>query len=64
MTTDSTRTDAEMWDDRYRESDRIWSGNPNVVLVREVEDLKPGRALDLGCGEGPTRSGSPGRAGR
>ncbi|MGP3755218.1 SAM-dependent methyltransferase [Streptomyces sp. IBSNAI001] len=52
MTTDSTRTDAEMWDDRYRESDRIWSGNPNVVLVREVEDLKPGRALDLGCGEG------------
>ncbi|MFE5243377.1 MULTISPECIES: SAM-dependent methyltransferase [unclassified Streptomyces] len=52
MTTDSTRTDAEMWDDRYRESDRIWSGNPNVVLVREVEGLGPGRALDLGCGEG------------
>ncbi|WP_406145730.1 SAM-dependent methyltransferase [Streptomyces sp. NBC_01012] len=52
MTTDSTRTDAEMWDDRYRESDRIWSGNPNVVLVREVEGVEPGRALDLGCGEG------------
>ncbi|MEV8227592.1 class I SAM-dependent methyltransferase [Streptomyces sp. NPDC079167] len=52
MTTDSTRTDAEMWDDRYRESDRIWSGNPNVALVREVEGLTPGRALDLGCGEG------------
>lgn len=45
-------TDAELWDDRYRESDRIWSGNPNTVLVREVEGLKPGRALDLGCGEG------------
>ncbi|MFB8114439.1 SAM-dependent methyltransferase [Streptomyces sp. NPDC055962] len=52
MTTDSTRTDAEMWDDRYRESDRIWSGDPNAPLVREVEGLKPGRALDLGCGEG------------
>ncbi|MEU1482512.1 class I SAM-dependent methyltransferase [Streptomyces sp. NPDC005752] len=52
MTTDSTRTDAEMWDDRYRESNRIWSGNPNVALVREVEGLAPGRALDLGCGEG------------
>ncbi|MFE4691954.1 SAM-dependent methyltransferase [Streptomyces sp. NPDC056749] len=52
MTTDSTRTDAEMWDDRYRESDRIWSGNANVILVREVEGLTPGRALDLGCGEG------------
>ncbi|MFJ8975160.1 SAM-dependent methyltransferase [Streptomyces sp. NPDC102282] len=52
MTTDSTRTDAEMWDDRYRESDRIWSGNPNAALVREVDGLKLGRALDLGCGEG------------
>lgn len=47
-----TASDAELWDDRYRESDRIWSGNPNVVLVREVQDLKPGSALDLGCGEG------------
>ncbi|MBV7671192.1 methyltransferase domain-containing protein [Streptomyces halstedii] len=50
--TTPTPTDAELWDDRYRESDRIWSGNPNTVLVREVEGLKPGRALDLGCGEG------------
>ncbi|MEU8816855.1 class I SAM-dependent methyltransferase [Actinoplanes sp. NPDC048796] len=40
------------WDARYAESDRVWSGNPNVVLVREVSDLPPGRALDLGCGEG------------
>lgn len=52
MTDDTTRTDAELWDDRYRESNRIWSGNPNTALVREVEGLKPGRALDLGCGEG------------
>ncbi|WP_406391902.1 SAM-dependent methyltransferase [Streptomyces sp. NBC_00887] len=52
MTDDTTRTDAELWDDRYRERDRIWSGNPNAALVREVEGLKPGRALDLGCGEG------------
>ncbi|MFD6424046.1 FAD-dependent oxidoreductase [Streptomyces sp. NPDC060198] len=46
------RTDAELWDERYLRSDRIWSGNPNTVLVREVSDLEPGRALDLGCGEG------------
>lgn len=61
MTNDSTATtssgasdtsDAELWDERYRESNRIWSGNPNAALVREVEALKPGRALDLGCGEG------------
>ncbi|HZE34083.1 MAG TPA: class I SAM-dependent methyltransferase [Actinoallomurus sp.] len=45
-------TDQELWDGRYRESDRIWSGNPNTVLVREVEGMAPGRALDLGCGEG------------
>ncbi|MEU8459817.1 class I SAM-dependent methyltransferase [Streptomyces sp. NPDC029003] len=38
------------WDDRYRE--RVWSGDPNDVLVREVSGLTPGRALDLGCGEG------------
>ncbi|WP_285567180.1 class I SAM-dependent methyltransferase [Streptomyces sp. RTGN2] len=54
MTHDSTSaaSDAELWDERYRESHRIWSGNPNTMLVREVEGLKPGRALDLGCGEG------------
>jgi SAM-dependent methyltransferase len=42
----------EFWDARYGESDRIWSGNPNEALVREAGDLPPGRALDLGCGEG------------
>ncbi|MEU7552116.1 methyltransferase domain-containing protein [Streptomyces sp. NPDC044571] len=42
----------EYWNDRYRESTRVWSGNPNAALVREVAQLAPGRALDLGCGEG------------
>ncbi|GGL12416.1 class I SAM-dependent methyltransferase [Mangrovihabitans endophyticus] len=45
-------SDEASWDARYAESDRIWSGQPNVVLVREVADETPGRALDLGCGEG------------
>ncbi|MFK0253391.1 class I SAM-dependent methyltransferase [Streptomyces sp. NPDC090445] len=44
--------DQAFWDSRYRESDRIWSGNPNEALVREAAGLAPGRALDLGCGEG------------
>jgi SAM-dependent methyltransferase len=44
--------DTELWDARYREGDQIWSGNPNVILVREAAGLEPGRALDLGCGEG------------
>ncbi|GAA3133475.1 class I SAM-dependent methyltransferase [Planomonospora alba] len=42
----------EFWDARYGGSERVWSGDPNVALVREVSDLAPGRALDLGCGEG------------
>jgi SAM-dependent methyltransferase len=42
----------EFWDDFYRAGDRIWSGNPNDTLVREATELAPGRALDLGCGEG------------
>ncbi|MGW0331476.1 class I SAM-dependent methyltransferase [Streptomyces sp. NPDC003011] len=43
---------AEFWEARYQGGDRIWSGRPNLLLVREVSDLAPGSALDLGCGEG------------
>ncbi|MBP0459040.1 methyltransferase domain-containing protein [Streptomyces montanisoli] len=42
----------DFWDARYRRSERIWSGDPNTELVKEVAGLTPGRALDLGCGEG------------
>ena len=45
-------SDEQAWDTRYNENTHIWSGKPNVVLVREVGDLPPGTALDLGCGEG------------
>jgi SAM-dependent methyltransferase len=37
---------------RYGERERIWSGAPNAALVSCVAELAPGRALDLGCGEG------------
>jgi SAM-dependent methyltransferase len=39
------------WDHRYG-GERIWSGNPNGTLVMEITDLTPGRALDVGAGEG------------
>ncbi|MDQ0735859.1 class I SAM-dependent methyltransferase [Arthrobacter agilis] len=42
----------EFWDDRYRQRPRIWSGLPNRQLVSVAETLPPGRALDVGCGEG------------
>lgn len=45
-------TAAAFWEHRYGESERIWSGKPNQRLVQEVANLPPGKALDLGCGEG------------
>ncbi|WP_367268926.1 cyclopropane-fatty-acyl-phospholipid synthase family protein [Saccharopolyspora sp.] len=49
--TDANGT-AEHWDARYGEHEQFWSGNPNTALVEHVAHLDPGRALDLGCGEG------------
>ncbi|WP_017581454.1 class I SAM-dependent methyltransferase [Nocardiopsis valliformis] len=42
----------EFWNERYRSSERVWSGRPNRHLVAEAADLAPGRALDVGSGEG------------
>jgi thioredoxin reductase/SAM-dependent methyltransferase len=39
------------WDHRYG-PDQMWSGNPNGALVNEASGLVPGRALDVGAGEG------------
>ncbi|HEV7652775.1 MAG TPA: methyltransferase domain-containing protein [Actinophytocola sp.] len=44
--------DEKYWDEKYRTEDRLWSGNPNGVLLVEAAGLAPGQALDLGCGEG------------
>lgn len=46
------RDDESVWDARYSDSDRIWSGEPNHALTIEAAVLTPGRALDVGCGEG------------
>jgi SAM-dependent methyltransferase len=43
---------AAEWDARYGEKEAMWSGRPNGRLVAETRDLVPGRALDVGCGEG------------
>lgn len=44
--------DEAAWDERYRAKPAIWSGRPNPQLVAEAAGLAPGRALDVGCGEG------------
>jgi SAM-dependent methyltransferase len=44
---------AAEWNARYTErGDTMWSGRPNGRLVVEASELPPGRALDIGCGEG------------
>jgi SAM-dependent methyltransferase len=40
------------WERRYAESQQVWSGRVNPVLADLVAGFSPGRALDLGCGEG------------
>ena len=44
--------DEAFWDERYRSAPALWSGEPNGQLVAEVTGDAPGRALDVGCGEG------------
>ena len=42
----------QFWEEHYGAAERVWSGRANATLVDVVQDLPPGTALDLGCGEG------------
>lgn len=44
--------DSHAWDARYAEEDLVWSAEPNMFLPPLIDPLPPGRAIDLGCGEG------------
>lgn len=44
--------DASEWDSKYSATETMWSEQPNSFLVEKTVEMKPGRALDLGCGEG------------
>lgn len=57
MTHDHSMDPAELlgqdfWDERYRSSQKLWSGNPNPQLVDRLTGITPAVALDVGCGEG------------
>jgi SAM-dependent methyltransferase len=52
VTDPTTDRAAAEWDERYASAEQVWSGLPNAALVSEVAELRPGRALDVGCGEG------------
>jgi SAM-dependent methyltransferase len=42
----------QMWNDRYAGPDYAFGTDPNEFVVEIVEEWDPGRALDLGSGEG------------
>lgn len=44
--------DADFWDQRYTETDRLWSAEPNATIAEVTGSWPPGRALDFGAGEG------------
>jgi SAM-dependent methyltransferase len=44
--------EAQEWDERYAGTELVWSAEPNRFVAEEVADLPPGRAVDLGAGEG------------
>jgi SAM-dependent methyltransferase len=44
--------DRHQWDERYASTDLVWSAAPNQFVAAELGDQAPGRALDLGTGEG------------
>ena len=44
--------DSDAWNDRYRDTELVWSAGPNQFVEAELADLAPGRALDLAAGEG------------
>ena len=44
--------DSRFWDERYADTDLVWSATPNQFVAAELADLAPGSALDVACGEG------------
>ncbi|MEZ0077155.1 FAD-dependent oxidoreductase [Planotetraspora sp. GP83] len=47
-----TMFEQDAWEERYSARPALWSGRPNPQLVAEAAELAPGRALDVGSGEG------------
>lgn len=44
--------DKSTWNERYAAKELVWSAGPNKRFAEEVATMKPGRALDVACGEG------------
>jgi SAM-dependent methyltransferase len=44
--------DQTAWDERYAGPELVWGSGPNCFVAEELATLPPGRAIDLGTGEG------------
>jgi 2-polyprenyl-3-methyl-5-hydroxy-6-metoxy-1,4-benzoquinol methylase len=44
--------DQTAWDERYAGPELVWGLGPNCFVAEELATLPPGRAIDLGTGEG------------
>ncbi|HSJ90900.1 MAG TPA: class I SAM-dependent methyltransferase [Ilumatobacter sp.] len=44
--------DAQTWNQRYSETELMWSAGPNLFVEQLCRDLPPGRSIDLAAGEG------------
>jgi NADH:ubiquinone reductase (H+-translocating) len=49
---DPCESPSSFWNRRYEAVERLWSAEPNALLAEFAEKLSPGRALDVGAGEG------------
>ncbi|MFB6097013.1 MAG: class I SAM-dependent methyltransferase [Haloferacaceae archaeon] len=49
---EGSRTDRELWNERYREREHHHGGDPAEILTANVEWLPAGRALDVATGTG------------
>jgi SAM-dependent methyltransferase len=45
-------SDSASWTERYAATEMVWDLKPNQFVVEACSTLRPGRALDLGAGEG------------
>ncbi len=43
---------AAQWNARYRAEPDLWTKEPNALLAQFAGELEPGRALDVGAGDG------------
>jgi len=44
--------DSTAWNQRYADSELVWSATPNTWVEQLTQDLPPGKALDIAAGEG------------